>query len=148
MKLADLVDGDSVFLDANILIYHFAAHPILGPSCNDLIRRVENNAILAFTSTAVLSDLAHHLMVFEASAAFGWMTKVVQHLLQNPSAVTQLSKFHQSIAEIPKLGIRILTIAEDAVESAALLSRGTGLLSAGFPYIRRYASEWTDKDRQ
>jgi predicted nucleic acid-binding protein len=41
----------------------------------------------------------------------------------------QLSKFHQSLTEVPKLGIRILTIAEALVETAALLSRQTGLLS-------------------
>jgi predicted nucleic acid-binding protein len=42
MILTDLVDGDSIFLDANILVYHFAPHPTHGQVCNDLIRRVEN----------------------------------------------------------------------------------------------------------
>jgi predicted nucleic acid-binding protein len=129
MILTDLLDGESVFLDANILVYHFAPHPLLGPACNDLIRRVENQALLGYTSTAVLSDVAHHLMTFEASALFGWTSKVVDHLQQDPSAVMQLSKFHQSIAEMPRLAIRILIIPDTLVETAALLSRQTGLLS-------------------
>jgi len=129
MILTDLVDGDSVFLDANILVYHFAPHPTFGPACNDLIRRVENQSLLASTSTAVLSDVAHHLMTFEASTVFGWTSKVVGHLRQDPSAGMQLSKFHQAVAKVPQLGIRILTIPEALVESAALLSRQTGLLS-------------------
>jgi predicted nucleic acid-binding protein len=129
MIFTALADGESIFLDANILVYHFAPHPMLGQSCHDLIHRVENQGVLGYTSTGVLSDVAHHLMTFEASVVFGWASKVAAHLRQDPSAVMQLSKFHQSIAEVPKLGIRILTIPESLVEAAALLSRQTGLLS-------------------
>jgi predicted nucleic acid-binding protein len=129
MILTDLVDGDSIFLDANILVYHFAPHPTHGPVCNDLIRRVENQALIASTSTAVLSDVAHHLMTFEASALFGWASKVVQRLRQDPSAVMKLSKFHICVGEVPKLGIRILTIPDTLIETAAMISRQTGLLS-------------------
>ncbi|MGH7120530.1 MAG: type II toxin-antitoxin system VapC family toxin [Gemmataceae bacterium] len=129
MILADLADGEAVFLDANILVYHFAPHPLCGPSCNQLVRRIEQQMLPAYTSTAVLSDVAHHLMTFEASARFGWTSKVVQHLRQDPSAVKQLSTFHQAILEVPKLGIQILTIPEPLIATAALLSRQTGLLS-------------------
>jgi hypothetical protein len=45
MILKDLADGQSVFVDANILVYHFAPHPQFGPSCNDFIRRIENKAL-------------------------------------------------------------------------------------------------------
>jgi hypothetical protein len=30
MNLPDLADGEAVFLDANILVYHFAPHPVPG----------------------------------------------------------------------------------------------------------------------
>jgi len=129
MILTDLLDGESVFLDANILVYHFAPHPHYGQACHDLVDRVEKQALLAYASTAVLSDVAHHLMTFEASVRFGWTSKVVQRLRHDPSAVMQLSKFHQAIADVPKLGIRILTIPETFIEAAAMLSRQTGLLS-------------------
>jgi predicted nucleic acid-binding protein len=52
MRLADLLDGESVFLDANILVYHFAAHARYGQACHDLVQRVENQALLGYTSTA------------------------------------------------------------------------------------------------
>jgi predicted nucleic acid-binding protein len=129
MILTDLADGEAVFLDANILVYHFAPHPHFGPACHLLIRRIEQQLLSAYTSTAVLSDVAHHLMTFEASARFGWTSKVVQHLRQDPSAVRQLSLFHQAIRDVPKLGIPILTIPETSIAAAAFLSRQTGLLS-------------------
>ena len=68
-------------------------------------------------------------MTFEASARFGWTSKVVQHLRQDPSAVRQLSLFQQAILDVPKLGIPILTIPETSITAAAFLSRQTGLLS-------------------
>ena len=33
MILADLAIGQSVFLDANVLVYHFAPDPVFGPHC-------------------------------------------------------------------------------------------------------------------
>jgi predicted nucleic acid-binding protein len=112
MNFTDLVDGESVFLDANILVYQFAPHPQYGQTCYDLIQRVENQALQGHTSTAVLSELAHHPMTFEASAVFGWTSRVVQRLRQSPPAVMQLNKFHQALVEVPKQGIRILTVPE------------------------------------
>ena len=41
----------------------------------------------------------------------------------------QLSRFHQSVIDVPKLGFRVLTIPEHLIEAAAALSRQTGLLS-------------------
>jgi hypothetical protein len=41
MIFADLVNGDSVFLDANTLIYHFGPHPQFGPARHQLSRSQE-----------------------------------------------------------------------------------------------------------
>ena len=72
MIFADLLAGDSVFLDANILTYPFQPHPVWGPPCALLLKRIENQELLGFTSTHVLSEMAHRLMTVEASNAFGW----------------------------------------------------------------------------
>ena len=129
MTFADLAVGVSIFLDANPLVYHFASDPVFGPASNQLITRIENREIHAFTSTHVLSETAHHLMTLEASALFGWSSKVVQRLRQDPSAVQQLTKFHHAIAQVPQLGIRVLAIPESLIETAAACSRQIGLLS-------------------
>ena len=39
MTFADLSAGESIFLDANPLVYHFAPDPLFGPACNQLIAR-------------------------------------------------------------------------------------------------------------
>lgn len=129
MIFADFAAGDPVFLDANILVYHFGPHPVFGPACNHLVQRIEKQELLGFTSTAVLSEAAHHLMTLEASIQFGWPSRIVQHLKQNRAAVRQLTRFRQAIAQVPQLRIRILTIPDFLVETAAAISQQTGLLS-------------------
>ncbi len=129
MIFADLAAGESIFLDANVMVYHFAPHPIFGPACSQFVQRIENGDLAGFTSTAVLSELAHRLMMFEASALFGWPSKVVDRLKQNPGAVGQLTRFRQAVVEVPQLGVRILAIPAPLVEAAAAVSQQTGLLS-------------------
>jgi hypothetical protein len=51
MTFADLVTGDSIFVDANTLTYHFQPHPVWGPACSDLLRRIEKQELFGFTST-------------------------------------------------------------------------------------------------
>ena len=85
MTFADLVNGDSVFLDANTLIYHFGPHPQFGPACNELVRRIENQNLLGFVSTHILTEVAHRLMTFEAATMAGWSaSQVTRRLRQQP----------------------------------------------------------------
>jgi hypothetical protein len=46
MIFADLLPGESVFLDTNVLVYHFAAHASFGAACTQLLQRVENQELL------------------------------------------------------------------------------------------------------
>jgi predicted nucleic acid-binding protein len=48
MTFLDIPAGASVFLEANVLVYHFTADPQFGPPCTDLIRRIEQQEIVGF----------------------------------------------------------------------------------------------------
>ncbi len=109
MTFDDLPAGERTFVDANTLVYHFAAHPQLRGPCTHFIERISRNEIAGFTSTSVLSETAHRLMVYEASRAFGWVSKVVDRLKRQPKHIQQLSDFRNAIDEIPRMGIQILT---------------------------------------
>jgi predicted nucleic acid-binding protein len=84
MTFADLVRGDSIFLD---------------------------------------------LMIIEASKKFGWTSKVVQRLEQQPASVQQLTNFRQAMEQVPDLGITVMTIPHGLIATAAAISQQTGLLS-------------------
>jgi predicted nucleic acid-binding protein len=129
MTFADAPSGANLFLDANLLVYHLAPHPALGPVCTQLMERIENKDLLAFTSTHVLSEAAHHLMTFEASQRFGWPSKIVERLKRQPALIQQLTNFRQAIDQVSQLGIQILTISPPLISAAAAVSQQHGLLS-------------------
>jgi predicted nucleic acid-binding protein len=65
MILADLREGDRVFIDANIFIYHFGGR---SPECKALLERCAWRELLGYTSTSVLAEVLHRRMVAEAIA--------------------------------------------------------------------------------
>src|SRR5437879_4936675 len=100
MTFADLVNGDSIFLDANPFIHHFGPHPTLGPVCRQLLERIERQEIQGYTSAHVLSEVAHRLMSFEAQVKFGWKSKVLQHMKKSPTSTQSLLRFRQALERI------------------------------------------------
>ena len=45
MTFADLPSGVTVFIDANILTYHFQPHPIFGPACSEFARAIKRQEV-------------------------------------------------------------------------------------------------------
>ena len=111
MIFADLVNGDSVFLDANTLVYYFGPHPQLGPACHQLVLRIENQDLLGFTSTHILTEVAHRLMTLEAATLSGWSSgQVTRRLRQRPATIQNLGVFRMAIESIFNSRIQILSI--------------------------------------
>ena len=62
MSFANIPKGLSLFVDANTLVYHFGPDPVLQPACQQLLERIARQELSGFTSTHVLTDIAHRLM--------------------------------------------------------------------------------------
>lgn len=130
MIFADLPAGASVFVDANTLVYHFQPHPVFGPACTALLERIEHKELVGFTSTHIVSEMAHRLMTLEACAQFGWpFAGIAQRLRQHPTQVQALLRFRQAIQEVPNYGIQLLTIPPHLLDAAAAVSQQFGLLT-------------------
>jgi predicted nucleic acid-binding protein len=130
MTFADLVAGDAVFVDANILTYHFQPHPVWGPACGNLLQRIENGELAGSTSTHVLSELSHRLMTIEASVLFGWpFAGIANRLRTHPAQVQQLAGFHHAVERVLQSRIQVLTIPVALIAAGARMSQQTGLLS-------------------
>lgn len=130
MTFADLAANDHIFLDANTLVYHFASHQVFGPAANQLITQIENQQLQGYTSTHVLTEAAHRLMMIEAATLPGWKpTKVKLRLLQNPSALQTLTLFRSAVETVLQSRVQTLVIAPSLIASAAVISQQAGLLS-------------------
>ena len=130
MTFADLAAGSSVFLDANTFVYHFAPHPIFRAACDQLLDRIECQDLLGYTSTHVLTEVAHRLMTFEAAALPGWpSSKVTQRLKHQPAVIQGLTRFRTAIESILSSRIQVLTIAPPLTALGTIASQQAGLLS-------------------
>lgn len=121
----------AVFLDANILVYYFAPDPIFGPECQILMERITKfQDFVAYTSTHILGEVSHQLMVLEAAQLFSWpLAGITQRLQKHPAEIQKLSRFRQAIEEVPQLGIEVLPIEPHLPPLAASLSQLYGLLT-------------------
>lgn len=129
MRLADLAAGSTVFVDANILVYALANHPTYGASCDLFLNRVENQEILAVTSTAALGEVVHRVMTIEACNRFGWPTQgIANRLRRHPNELKQLTRARQSLDEIQAARVGFLPINSAHVFTASDLTQQTGLL--------------------
>src|SRR5262249_795877 len=109
MTFINIPANASVFLDANIFIYYFTPDPVFGPECQVLMERISKyQDFSAFTSTHVLSELSHQLMVLEAAQLLGWpLAGITGRLQKQPAEIQKLTRFRQAIDEVPQLGIEV-----------------------------------------
>jgi predicted nucleic acid-binding protein len=130
MTLDQVPAGAHVFVDSNILVYHFQPHPTFGRMCYRLLERIERQDIQGSTSTNMLGELAHRLMVIEAAALPGWRGgNVLNRLKQQPDVVKQLSLFQTGVESVLQSKTRVVAVPAGLVSTAVLLSRQHGLLT-------------------
>ena len=131
MRFVNIPANVSLFIDANIFIYYFTPDPLFGPECQVLMERISKfHDFVAFTSTHVLSEVSHQLMVLEAAQLFGWqLAGITQRLRKHPAEIQKLIRFRQAIDEVPRLGIEVLPVERHVLPLAASLSQVHGLLT-------------------
>jgi predicted nucleic acid-binding protein len=130
MTFNDIPAGAHVFVDANTLVYHFMPHPQFGAGCTELIKRIERQEIAGWTSTHVLTEVAHRLMTVEACNRFGWpFPGIAARLRSHRVEVRSLKLYRQAVEEVLNSPLQVLVITPGLVLAGADVSRQTGLLS-------------------
>lgn len=127
MSLADLGDGESVFLDANIFIYHFAGRSL---QCKALLERCARRKLQGYTSTSVLAEVLHRLMVAEAIEK-GLVTAkaAVTRLKGKPELVKQLTKYDEDVRKIGQMNLTILSLTLEIIARSSSVRKTEGLLT-------------------
>jgi predicted nucleic acid-binding protein len=129
MNLDDLPESAKVFLDANILVYHFAADQVFGPACCRLMERIERRDVEAVTTADIAANVAHRLMTIEAIEKHNLSQKsVAVRLKRKPAVILQLQAAGQAIQAIASLAITVLPLDLSIVQRAITVSRQEGLL--------------------
>jgi len=91
-------NGTEIFLDANILLYDFTAHPRFGASCHKLIEKTELGQLRSITSHWVITETVHKLMLLEACDHFHLdMHEAVNYLKKHPRSIQTLSQYRKAL---------------------------------------------------
>lgn len=127
MTVTDLQDGDSVFIDANIFIYHFGGR---SPHCKTLLMRCASRTLQGYTSTSVLAEVLHRLMVAEAIQK-GLVTakNAVKKLQERPALVRQLTTYNENVRKIGQMNLIILSLTPDILSASEPVRTNEGLLT-------------------
>jgi len=130
MTFADIVAGDTVFLDANAFLFFFSSHPNFGNSADALLRQVEVGQVTGFTSTHVIAEVSHRLMMVEAANAHGWVSgKVKARLKKHPGTLQNLTRFRTAVELILQSKVRVLLTTPPILAASTLISQQCGLLT-------------------
>ena len=126
MTLDDLPDGERVFIDSTIFVYHFSGVSL---QCRNFLERCENGQLKGVTSSVVLAEVAHRLMMIEAVArklvSGGNLAK---KLRGKPEVVKKLQSYNQQIERIPLMGIKTEDLDLRTVLSSEEVRRHHSLL--------------------
>jgi len=126
MFLDEIPAGTRVFVDSNIFIYHFLD---ISESCTSFLSRAESQDIVAYTSTIVLAEILHRLMIAEVVERYNLKPKDALEFLKKAETIPSLEKAENAFKEIPRFNVKLLHLPEEAVFQSTELRRKYSLLT-------------------
>jgi len=127
MKLNEIKAGETIFIDANIFIYHFTG---VSEESTLFLKRCEQGELNGITAINILIEVLHRLMMIEAvTHGFVKPGNVVKKLKKKPDIVKKLTEYQTNALFITAMGIELLPISEDAISSSFIFRKEYGLLA-------------------
>lgn len=131
MFLSDLVNGSSIFTDANIFVYHFSKNSRLNSACSWFLERTEKGKISGVTTTFVVQEVTHRMMIVEAATILPdiKIRDLVKYLKAHPDIIKKLV-IHQSIPEkIASFNLEMVSPDINTIKRSQQMKRQYGFLS-------------------
>ncbi len=135
--------SSEVFIDANIFLYHIMRRPKFLPPCHNFFVAIESGAYNGFTSTLVLNEVLHKLILAEATNTYGLRSEhdVANVLKQDPAKIRGLSQVWKTYSVIKDYPIIICSCDESVLDMAVNLSNKYGLLISDATHLAVMKSE-------
>ena len=128
--LKDIPDGATCFLDATIFYYHLVNTPPLSDDCSDLLTRIGSGAIYGVTSTVVLAEATHKVMLAEIVRKHSITPQgLISRIKKHPDLLINLTAHQQIVALAQALKITIMPITINLLRRGAELSPQMRLLT-------------------
>lgn len=127
MHINDLQDSTNVFIDANILIYHFAG---ISKQCTHLLERIRDGKLTGFVNTIIMAEVLHRRMIAEAIEK-GLVTSknVVRRLKKRPDLVKNLTQYSQDVQDIIRMPLSVESVTKADLLASAQIRSTHGMLT-------------------
>ena len=145
MKLSNLRIGCDKFpgstafifrciIDANIYLYHIMRRPKFLLPCHNFFVAIESGAYNGFTSTLVLNEVLHKLILAEATNTYGLRSEhdVANVLKQDPAKIRGLSQVWKTYSVIKDYPIIICSCDESVLNMAVIVFNATFLTKSEY----------------
>jgi len=127
MNLNDIRSGESVLLDANILLY---AIQRTSEQCRRLLVRCADDDITGIWPAHILAKVMFQLMIAEARDN-GWIKgpHPARQLAEQPERVRALVRYEGLIRDALTIGLRVESLEREDFLTAMTIQRQSGLLT-------------------
>lgn len=134
----DLLPAQSkVFIDANIFLYDILGYRKFQTACISFLHKTEEHAYSAATSTQVLNEVIHRLILAETSKIYGLRKEgeAMKLIRERPETISGLRQVWKSYAGIMEYPLVVYSIDEATLNKAVALSNRFGLLISDATHI-------------
>ncbi|EFK06022.1 PIN domain protein [delta proteobacterium NaphS2] len=126
MKLNEMKRGSEVFVDSNILIYHFTG---LSDDCSNFLGRCEMGELNGMTSVNVILEVLHRLMMVEAvHKNLVKPPNIVKKLGRAPQKIKELNDYFVNTEKIQDMGITIKPLTFETIIMSHMVRLASGLM--------------------
>lgn len=131
MFLDDVKKGATVFIDANIFVYHFSANSAFNQSCTEFFYRVEAGDVRGITSAAIVQEATHRLMIEEAALVLPDVKAkdIIKHLKTHPEITKKLSIHRAVPGKVMLFTTEIVPLDMRTIEKSQSMKSLYGVLS-------------------
>jgi predicted nucleic acid-binding protein len=126
MKLTEIKASSEVFVDSNILIYHFTG---VSDECGDFLGRCERGELIGMTSVNVILEVLHRLMMVEAvRKKLVKSPNIVKKLSKAPQKLKRLNEYFVNTQKIQDMGIAIKPLIIETIIKSHMVRLASGLM--------------------
>jgi predicted nucleic acid-binding protein len=97
MNLQDIVNGSTVLIDTNVLLY---ARNHRSPRCRELLLRCEQGVVNGVITLPTIAEFSHRCMIQEAQSNGLVGANPARALSDRPELVRQLSAYAESVRDL------------------------------------------------
>jgi predicted nucleic acid-binding protein len=120
-------EGSTLFVDANVFIYHFTG---VSPECTSLLSRCETGELHGSTSAVIQAEVCHRLMMIEAvERKLVSAGNVARKLAERPQIVRQLATYEANVEAMGLMGIDVLPLTGATVAQGLRIQQRYGFLT-------------------